>query len=157
MDGARSRALPAGRAGARPVACHLLRRGRRKGPRLEATGLVPLGHGSRGEDRHQGAPHEERKRIVEALKSREGISFTLEEKDLLLEPGVRVRALVPVNDRSRSTYIGDRSVEDRARLAKTARGTCGACADYVKNIREKLQSMGIQDTAVEEFWSAVSK
>src|SRR5437667_9591349 len=58
-------------------------------------------------------PDEERGRIVEALKSREGTSFTLEEKDLLLEPGVRVRALVPVNDRSRSTYIGDRSVEDR--------------------------------------------
>jgi cation transport regulator ChaC len=56
-----------------------------------------------------------------------------------------------VNDRSANTYIGNKPLAERAMLARTARGTTGACADYVRNIHVKLESFGIVDTDVEEF------
>ncbi len=101
-------------------------------------------------------PEAEQDAVVEYLKGREGASFALEEKDVELQAGTRVRALVPVNDASKNTYIGGLPLPDRARMAKIARGSTGACRDYVKNIREKLQELGINDSAVESFWSAVN-
>lgn len=98
----------------------------------------------------------ERDRVVDYLKKREGMSFRLEEMDVSLQSGMRVRALVPVNDPARSTYIGAQPLRDRTRMAKAAQGSKGACRDYVKNIREKLQELGITDSAVESFWSAMS-
>ena len=93
---------------------------------------------------------------VEAyLKQREGPSFTLQLHDVNLQSGISVRALVPVNDASKVTYIGGLSLPERARMAKIAYGSSGACSEYVKNIREKLGELGINDSAVESFWSAV--
>jgi cation transport protein ChaC len=102
-------------------------------------------------------PESERDRVLVVLGDREGASFTLEEKEVDLQSGIRVRALVPVNDTAKTTYIGNSSVEVRARMATIACGSKGACVDYVKNIRAKLQELGIEDSGVEEFWSAVSK
>ncbi len=100
-------------------------------------------------------PDAERNRVVDYLKQREGKSFALQEEDIDLQSGTRVRALVPVNDPSKSTYIGRQPLQDRAPMAKAAHGSSGACRDYVKNIREKLVELGINDAAVESFWSAV--
>lgn len=101
-------------------------------------------------------PDAERDRVVAYLRKREGNSFALEEKDVDLQSGTRVRALVPVNDRSKSTYIGGDLLRHRARMAKAAHGSKGACRDYVKNVRDKLHELGVNDTAVESFWKAVS-
>jgi glutathione-specific gamma-glutamylcyclotransferase len=101
-------------------------------------------------------PEAERSRLLSALRDREGRSFMLPEKSIELAPGTIVQAVVPLNDRSRRTYIGNQSLERRARLAAVAEGESGRCADYVKNIREKLLELGVQDADVEEFWNKVS-
>jgi len=101
-------------------------------------------------------PDEQRDRILAALQKREGQSFVLEDKDVRLASDRVVVALVPVNLTTRGTYIGDRPLEDRARLARTAKGSSGACFDYVKNIRKKLLELGISDPGVEAFWALVA-
>ena len=55
------------------------------------------------------------------------------------------------NDRTRRTYIGSVPVAERAAMARLARGKDGLCADYVRNIRQRLNGLGIVDAAVEEF------
>jgi cation transport regulator ChaC len=52
---------------------------------------------------------------------------------------------------SGTTYIGNVDIALRADMARLARGTDGACADYVRDIHEKLTSLGIVDTDVETF------
>lgn len=94
--------------------------------------------------------------VLDELRRREGSSFRIEEKDIRLASGGTVAAFVPVNDRSASTFIGDRSLEERARLARVAKGTSGRCRDYVGNIRQKLVELGVHDPAVETFWALVS-
>ncbi len=94
---------------------------------------------------------EQRVTVVTSLKGREGKSFALPELPVLLPDGREVRALTPVNATSGPTYIGQIPIADRARMAAAARGTSGACADYVREIKEKLDSLGITDEAVEGF------
>jgi len=98
-------------------------------------------------------PNEQRTTIENRLRNREGKSFALVELAVLLPDGRKVHALTPVNDRSKRTYIGDISVAQRVSMAKTAKGKCGTCLDYVRNIHSKLQSLGIADTDVEEFFT----
>ena len=102
-------------------------------------------------------PDSERNRLLAALGDREGPSFRLKDMEIELQSGSRVVAIVPVNDRSANTYIGDQPLEERARLAKDARGTAGACRDYVKNIRTMLLKLSINDSSVEQFWKKVSE
>jgi cation transport protein ChaC len=95
---------------------------------------------------------EERRTAVEnLLASREGASFRLDVLPVRLPDGREVCAATPVNDRTKSTYIGNIDIATRANMARTARGRDGACVDYVRNIREKLASLGIVDEGVEEF------
>lgn len=68
----------------------------------------------------------------------------------------RVLAIVPLNNPEANTFIGDRSLEERAELARRARGEVGSCVDYVRNIWKCLQELGIRDSAVEDFWKLVS-
>jgi len=100
-------------------------------------------------------PPTEREEVLATLRRREGRSFTISEVGVLLESGEAVPAIVPMNDRWANTYIGARSLEERARLAHTATGAKGACVAYVTGIRDKLRAMGIQDQAVEEFAALV--
>jgi cation transport protein ChaC len=100
-------------------------------------------------------PDEEQGCILKELRAREGGSFTLPKKDVSLTSGVIVRAVVPINDPSKSTYLGNRTFKERARLAAIATGSSGRCVDYVKTIRDKLEVLGIHDPGVEEFWKLV--
>jgi cation transport regulator ChaC len=97
----------------------------------------------------------ERDRVLATLREREGRSFRLEPKEIRLDSGEIVNAMVPVNDLTRSTFIGNHPIEARARLARTAVGSKGSGLSYVKNIRQKLQEVGIDDRSVEEFWEQV--
>jgi len=101
-------------------------------------------------------PDEARQQVVDALKRREGDSFRLQEADIELQSGEQVKALVPVNDTTKGTYIGNLPLAERARMAKAAQGSSGTCVTYVKGVHDKLQELGISDPAVSEFWSAVS-
>jgi hypothetical protein len=78
-------------------------------------------------------------------------SLGLVELPVRLPDGRVVRALTPVNDRTRTTYIGNVDIGLRPDMARLARGTDGACVDYVRNIHVKLTSLGIVDTDVETF------
>ena len=96
-------------------------------------------------------------RLPSWLRDREGASFSLEQKEVHLQSGDYVVALVPINDTSASTYIGYRPLLERARLAKSARGTSGVCRDYVESVRTELSKLGVVDPAVEDFWASVSR
>ena len=90
--------------------------------------------------------------IAGELAAREGPSFSLEMLAISLPgAGGEVAALVPVNNRRARTYIGQSSISDRAKLALAARGTKGACSDYIRNVQRQLRGLGIADPFVEEF------
>lgn len=92
-----------------------------------------------------------REALLRELQRREGRSFTLPMLAVLLADGRTVNALVPMNDRAHSTYIGDVPIAERVAMARIARGSSGACADYVRNIHRELLSRGIHDAEVNEF------
>ena len=100
-------------------------------------------------------PQEQTATISEYLRHREGPSFTMTELPVRLPDGREIHALTPVNDRTRHTYMGNMPIQQRVNLATTARGTSGACADYIRNIRAKLKSLDIVDTDVEEFFTLI--
>ena len=102
-------------------------------------------------------PEEQRAAVENLLRAREGRSFTLVEIPVRLPDGREVRALTPVNDRTKSTYIGNISIAERGKMARTAKGTKGCCVDYVRNIHEKLSSLGIVDTDVEDFAALIGQ
>ena len=85
------------------------------------------------------------------LRHREGRSFEFPELSVRLPDGREERAMTPVNSRSGSIYMGNVPIAERAKMARVAKGTCGACIDYVRNIHAKLCSLGIVDSDVEDF------
>lgn len=101
-------------------------------------------------------PNEEREDVHRFLRSREGKSVVFEEKLVQLAAGQTVGLVVPLNSQSTETFLGNRPLEERVRLARNATGSCGTCQSYVKAIRDKLRELRIEDAAVEEFWSLVS-
>jgi cation transport protein ChaC len=58
-------------------------------------------------------------------------------------------------------YDGPRLIEDalslrtRARMILMAEGIAGSSFDYVSNVREHLEQLGVSDPAVDELWHAV--
>jgi cation transport protein ChaC len=101
-------------------------------------------------------PESQRAAVLDMLRRREGPSFALPELPVRLPHGREVPAVTPVNDRKSRTYIGGIALSERAAMARQAEGEAGRCADYVRNIRERLQGLGITDLAVEEFAELVS-
>jgi len=102
-------------------------------------------------------PEAQRAAVQNLLRGREGASFTLDYLPVRLPDGREVCALTPLNDRTKSTYIGNVPIAQRGDMARTARGTSGACADYVRSIHEKLTALGIVDADVEEFATLVGQ
>ncbi len=96
-------------------------------------------------------PEERAEQVKTYLGNREGRSFSLTEIPVKLPDGKTVQAFTPVNDRNGHTYMGALPLDRRAALARTAVGTDGACANYVRNIHGKLTSLGIADPDVNEF------
>lgn len=102
-------------------------------------------------------PDEQRDALCAYLSHREGPSFSLPEKQIRLDSGSVVEAVVPINDRTASTYVGDLTVADRAKLVKTAQGTEGTCLEYVSKVRKHLTELGVTDPSVEAFWTEVTQ
>ena len=97
-----------------------------------------------------------REPILTELKKREGKSFSLEEVEVVSPTGARVSAFTAINNRCANTYIGNVSVEERAKMVRSAVGGDGTCSDYVKNIHDQLRSLGVQDQAVDQFYQQVT-
>jgi len=89
------------------------------------------------------------------LREREGPSFDFVEVEINLPGTKRVRATVAINDPSAASYIGDKTVEQRARMIEESQGKDGTCFDYLKNTRSKLVALSIEDNAVEALWKTV--
>ena len=66
-----------------------------------------------------------------------------------------MRPIVPVSDRNHRTYIGELTLNERARMAREAAGGKGSCREYVERARASLQEMDVVDQDVEEFWRIV--
>jgi cation transport protein ChaC len=100
-------------------------------------------------------PDDSRDAVLAFLQKREGASFSLSELEVSLEACQSVSAIVAVNDSKASTYIGHLPIQQRAAMAYAAKGTSGACVDYVRGIHDKLKELEIADTCVEMFMTAV--
>jgi len=96
-------------------------------------------------------------RVVTKIDEREGPSYRARAESVRLPDGRTVTAKVWINDRSASTYIGDKSRTERARMANTASGENGSAAEYVFETRRKLRELDIEDPSVENFARRVSE
>jgi cation transport protein ChaC len=96
-------------------------------------------------------PEETADAVKTYLRNREGASFTVTQLPVRLPNEQTILAFTPVNDRNSRTYLGHLPIGSRVALARTAAGTDGICADYVRNIHRKLTSLHIVDADVEEF------
>lgn len=95
--------------------------------------------------------------VISSLREREGKSFELIKLNVVLEDGRIVKALTPIDKHNAGTYIGNLSIEERAEMAKVAKGTHGSCFNYIQGIRRNLIDMGIEDMYVEQMWKALQK
>jgi len=93
--------------------------------------------------------------VLAFLRKREGKSFEFLMLEVHLEDGSVVSARTPVNDRTRATYIGALTLNERARMARAAVGSKGSGIDYVRSIRQTLHRLGIEDPSVEAFSNLV--
>jgi len=100
-------------------------------------------------------PDDQCQAVLSYLKEREGLGFKIEKLKVVLKDGRTIRAYTSVNDRTASTYIGNLSLEERARMAINASGTSGNCLDYVLQLHKKLKELGIVDPYVEEFLKVI--
>jgi len=63
--------------------------------------------------------------VLRYLKKREGSDFTLEQGTVQLRNGTLITAKIPTNDRRGRTYIGDKTIAERAAMARDASGRAG--------------------------------
>lgn len=98
-------------------------------------------------------PEDSRAVIIAALGSREGLNFKFEEREIVLECGRHVQAVIPRYDGPNLTH--DKSPVQLAAMARLATGTEGQCAAYVNNLATMLAKLGIDDPAVRELSQAV--
>lgn len=93
-------------------------------------------------------PDQSRAEVLTYLQKREGKPFKLEEHSIVLDGGQEVTAIVPVYH---GKYILDMPIDDLVELALRAKGTSGACVDYVINIDQELADNEIHDEEVSKF------
>lgn len=82
--------------------------------------------------------------IRATIDDREEPSYSRRTENIRLADGRTVTASVWINERN-FTYIGDKPLEERARMAVTAAGQNGAAVDYVLGTRRTLHERGEVD------------
>jgi cation transport regulator ChaC len=94
--------------------------------------------------------------VMSYLRAREGASLVPEVRDILL-PNIEqpIRAVVFIPKLQGAAYIGALPIAERAAMAKVARGTHGACEDYARSAQRQLRALGIHDSGIEDFVSAL--
>lgn len=88
--------------------------------------------------------------IVATIDDREGPSYEKHEEPVQLADGREVTATVWINKQN-FTYIGDKSLDERAQMVIAAKGQNGAALDYVLGTRDALRELDVDDPYVEEF------
>lgn len=96
-----------------------------------------------------------RQTVMEGLEGREGKDFPFVELPIAVQNVGEVLALVPIY--LGKNIVADEDVEQAIRTMRFARGESGACIDYVGNIYKVLESIGIEDPAVQDIWRRVSR
>lgn len=95
-----------------------------------------------------------REQVTEYLRKREG-GFTLAERSARLSDGSLITATVPIYERGKN-LIPDRTTDQIAAMILAARGTSGACSDYVRNVADQLTKLGVEDPRVTELVTAIN-
>lgn len=99
-------------------------------------------------------PDQRESEVFAYLKRREGKPFKLEEHSIVLGEGVEVTAIVPVYH---GKNIIDKPLDELVALALHAKGTSGACVNYVLNIDQELMDNDIHDDEVIAFAARLRK
>jgi cation transport protein ChaC len=76
-------------------------------------------------------------------------------RNVRLDDGRRVEALVFLSDTRHPQWAGALSLERQAELIAGARGLSGHNVDYLKDLVEHLQEMGLRDRAMERLLALV--
>lgn len=100
-------------------------------------------------------PDERRQEVIDYLQKREGKGFNLNEKELRLDNGDRVDAIVLIY--SGKNLLNGKSCTELAAMARTAEGESGKCIDYARELITKLDDLGIDDPDIDEFWRALKQ
>jgi glutathione-specific gamma-glutamylcyclotransferase len=97
--------------------------------------------------------HDDQEQAVLAfLQDREGRDFSFPELDVSLPSGATQKAFVPMNDPLAKSYLGNVLLHELAASTRSSQGKSGRCIDYVANLRNQLEQLGIKDSAVEDFY-----
>ncbi len=88
-----------------------------------------------------------REAVFGALLQREGRTFPLREKQIVLDDGRRTSALVPIYE-GKQILLGKTATE-LAQLAIEAVGELGNGVDYVRDVARHLREAGIVDPAID--------
>jgi cation transport protein ChaC len=91
--------------------------------------------------------------ILKYLSKREGRNFELCELEVRRPDGRVHSALAPLY-RGRNV-IQVRALNEMVLLVLSARGSSGACVDYVKGVADSLAKLNIDDPAVTNLWRAI--
>ena len=90
---------------------------------------------------------EMRRAEVEAyLAKREGKGFVLSEREIILQSAGAASASVSIY--TGKNILPSATPQELVSCIKQARGTSGACADYVEGVHSQLALLGIDDPAV---------
>lgn len=101
--------------------------------------------------------NENQRQSIEAyLKNREGESFQLVEREVKLESGQKITALIPINRKEMNTYINNTNFNALGDMARKARGRDGSCFKYIQNIHMKCEELGIKDEYVQKMWEVIN-
>jgi cation transport regulator ChaC len=92
-------------------------------------------------------------KVYAHLREREGGS-ELVCLSVKLQDGSTVKAVVPIC-RAEDSLLRNKSPKELAAMARQAVGERGPCLDYVANVARTLANSGIDDPAVQEFWTAI--
>ncbi|AMN40483.1 gamma-glutamylcyclotransferase [Rhodoplanes sp. Z2-YC6860] len=96
---------------------------------------------------------EKRDAVLADLLKREGKTFPLREKAILLKDGRNVTALVPMYEGKQ--IITGKSLRELAEMAIIAKGIRGGGVDYVRDIARHLNSVGIEDPVISDFLNEI--
>ena len=99
-------------------------------------------------------PSERRPEIMAYLRKREG-GFALQDLAVHLPTDQIVQAVVPLYHGK--NILQSTAIEDTVNLVLAAKGSSGACVDYVYGIAKQLSDLGIEDHAVRQLVEAIRK
>lgn len=94
-------------------------------------------------------PEARRDEIEDYLAEREGKDFVLSSLEIVVNKGMAAQALVPLY--TGKNILAPAMKQELVASVQQARGTRGACADYVVDVYDQLAQLGINDPVVTQL------